>query len=111
MKVLITGGAGYIGSTLTDLLLSENYNVTVIDSLKYNQTSLLHVCNNKNFKLIHDEVIPYVSNSEFLDDFDVIIPLAAIVGAPACDRYKKEATETNYHQIKLIVDNLKSNQQ
>jgi len=110
MKILITGGAGYIGSTLTDLLLSKNYEVTVIDSLKYNQTSLLHVCNNKKFKLIHDEVIPYVSNSEFLNDFDVIIPLAAIVGAPACDRYKKEATETNFYQIKLIVDNLKSNQ-
>ncbi len=110
MKILITGGAGYIGSTLIDLLLSKNYEVTVIDSLKYNQTSLLHVCNNKKFKLIHDEVIPYVSNSEFLNDFDVIIPLAAIVGAPACDRYKKEATETNFYQIKLIVDNLKSNQ-
>lgn len=110
MKILITGGAGYIGSTLTDLLLSNNYSVTVIDNLMYNQTSLLHVCNNKRFKLIHGDIMQYATNREFINQFDIIIPLAAIVGAPACDRYKYQASEVNYHQIKNIVDNLNSNQ-
>ena len=109
-KVLITGGAGYLGSTLTDLLLVNNYDVTVLDTLMYDQTSLLHVCNNKNFKLIHDDVMSYTKNREFIGEFDIIIPLAAIVGAPACDKYVGLATETNFHQIKNIVDNLSDKQ-
>ena len=110
MKVLITGGAGYIGSVLTELLLVNNHNVTVIDSFMYNQISLLHVCNNKNFTLIDDNVMNYVNNKEFINGFDVIIPLAAIVGAPACDANKSLATEINFNQIKSIVNVLNKNQ-
>jgi len=110
MKILITGGAGYIGSTLTDLLLFNNYDVTVIDNLMYDQISLLHVCNNKKFKLIQGNVMDYVVNPEFMGEFDIIIPLAAIVGASACNKHKYLATEVNFTQIKHIVDNLKSNQ-
>ena len=110
MKTLITGGAGYIGSTLTDLLLSNNYDVTVIDNLMYDQTSLLHVCNNKNFKLVHDDVMKYVTNKDYIGQFNIIIPLAAIVGASACEKHKDLATELNYLQIKHIVDNLRENQ-
>jgi len=110
MKILITGGAGYIGSTMTDLLLSNNYDISVIDNLIYDQTSLLHVCNNKKFKLIHDDVMKYVTNRDFINKFDIIIPLAAIVGAPACDKNKELATKLNYEQIKHIVDNLNSSQ-
>lgn len=109
-KILITGGAGYIGSTLTDLLLSNNYNITVLDNLMYDQISLLHVCNNKNFKLIHDDVMKYVVDKDFISQFDIIIPLAAIVGASACDKHKNLATDLNYLQIKHIVDNLNNNQ-
>jgi len=110
MKVLITGGAGYLGSTLTDLLLSNGFEITVVDKLMYDQTSLLHVCNNKNFELIHGDVMDFVSDPEFVKKFDVIIPLAAIVGAPACDSNKALATEVNYKQIQNIVDNLNENQ-
>jgi len=110
MKILITGGAGYIGSTLTDFLLFNNNEVTVIDKLIYDQTSLLHVCNNKNFKLIHDDVMSYVTNRDFINNFEVIIPLAAIVGATACDKNQYLATEVNYNQIQYIVDNLSDNQ-
>ncbi len=110
MKVLITGGAGYIGSTLTDFLLSNNYSVTVIDKLSYDQTSLLHVCNNKRFELIHNDIMKYVTNKSFLNKFDIIIPLAAVVGAPACDKNKDLATILNYKQIKHIVDNINDHQ-
>lgn len=105
-KVLITGGAGYVGSTLTDLLLANNYDVTVVDNLMYDQTSLLHVCNNKNFRLINDDVMKYVIDKKFINQFNIIIPLAAIVGASACENNKELATELNYRQIKYIVDNL-----
>ena len=54
-KVLITGGAGYLGSVLTDLLLTHDYKVTVLDNIMYKQTSLLHLCNEKNFTFIKDK--------------------------------------------------------
>lgn len=110
MNVLITGGAGYIGSLLTELLLLKGYDVTVVDNLSYNQLSLLHVCGNKKFKLISGDVMDYVTNENFINGFDVIIPLAAIVGAGACDKYKNLATEVNFLQIKEIVTRLKKNQ-
>ena len=55
-KILITGGAGYLGSVLANHLLDKNYKVTVLDNLMYNQTSLLHLCGNKNFNLIKGDV-------------------------------------------------------
>ncbi len=109
-KVLITGGAGYLGSVLTEVLLNNDYNVTVFDNLMYKQTSLLHLCNNKDFNFVKGDVTnnkelrPHIVNS------DVIIPLAAIVGAPACDANKKLATAVNYTQIEFIVDNLRRDQ-
>ena len=109
-KILITGGAGYLGSVLANHLLDENYKVTVLDNLMYNQTSLLHLCGQKNFNLIKGDV----TNKELLIDLvnknDIIIPLAAIVGAPACDADKELATKVNFIQIKDIVDNLRDNQ-
>ena len=109
-KVLITGGAGYLGSVLTNYLLDEGYKVTVFDNLMYKQISLLHVCNNENFNLVKGDV----TNKELLINLvsknDIIIPLAAIVGAPACDDDKELATKVNFIQIKDIVDNLRKDQ-
>ena len=99
MKILITGGAGYLGSVLVPKLLDEGYEVTVYDNLLYNQLSLLNVCNNKNFNFIHGDVRDYNSLIEQVDKHDVIIPLAAIVGFPACDRDKHLATSVNYQHI------------
>ena len=109
-NVLITGGAGYLGSVLAEVLLDNGYNVTVFDNLMYKQTSLLHLCDDKNFNFIKGDV---TNKKEFLPQIvnnDVIIPLAAIVGAPACDSNEELATAINYIQIEFIVDNLRKDQ-
>ena len=78
-KVLITGGAGYLGSVLADHLLNENYKVTVLDNLMYKQTSLLHLCGHKNFSLIKGDVTDKSLLIDLVNKNDIIIPLAAIV--------------------------------
>ena len=104
MKILITGGAGYLGSVITEKLLSKGYEVTVLDNLMYNQTSSIIFSHNPNFEFIYGDV----RNSELLEnlvfDFDVIIPLAAIVGFPACDRDKDLATKVNYEHVRYICE-------
>ena len=110
VKVLITGGAGYLGSTATDVLLKNRYKVTVLDNLMYKQTSLLHLCFDKNFNFIEQDVTDFDLLKETIKDYDVIIPLAAIVGGPACDKNKELATKVNFEQIKCIVDNLRDDQ-
>ena len=109
-KVLITGGAGYLGSVLTDLLLAHDYEVTVLDNLMYKQTSLLHLCNDDNFTFIKGDATDKVIVQLLTKENDIIIPLAAIVGAPACDANKELATAINFTQIKNIVDVLRDNQ-
>ena len=102
-NILITGGAGYIGSILTEELLLEGYNVTVLDSLIYNQLSLLGFCHNKKFKFVNGDV----RNTSLLEDVvknaDIIIPLAAIVGMPACKSYPQVAIDVNYKHIVNIL--------
>lgn len=109
-KVLITGGAGYLGSILTELLLHKEYEVTVIDNLLYRQTSPLHLFKYKNYKFIHGDINDKQLLLREVSKNDIIIPLAAIVGAPACDAYPALATDTNYLQIQHIVDNLSKDQ-
>jgi|TARA_Y100000310_G_scaffold338112_1_gene426887 nucleoside-diphosphate-sugar epimerase len=109
-NVLITGGAGYLGSTLTELLLDKGYVVTVLDNLMYKQTSLLHLCSNTNFKFIKGDVIDFELLKKLIPEYDIIIPLAAIVGAPACDSNKDLAIKVNYTQIQVIVDMLRKDQ-
>tara|TARA_R110002049_G_scaffold119818_2_gene274145 strand:+ start:1159 stop:2100 length:942 start_codon:yes stop_codon:yes gene_type:complete len=109
-KVLITGGAGYLGSVMTKELLTNNYEVTVLDNLVYKQTSLLHVCNDSNFNLVKGDVTDKELLKSLVRDADIIIPLAAIVGAPACDANKELATAINFTQIKTIVDMLRVDQ-
>jgi len=109
-KVLITGGAGYLGSVLTELLLDHDYKVTVLDSIMYKQTSLLHLCNEKNFTFIKGDVTDKDILQILTKENDIIIPLAAIVGAPACDANQDLATAINFTQIKNIVDVLRDDQ-
>ena len=83
-RILVTGGAGYIGSILVPILLKKGYEVTVIDNLMYDQISLLECCTNLKFDFIKGDICDYDLIDEVIPNFDVIIPLAAIVGAPAC---------------------------
>ena len=109
MKILITGGAGYIGSMLCEYLLNEGHEVTVIDTFLYSRNSLNSYYANKKFNVISMDVRD--SNiKEHLISHDIIIPLAALVGAPLCNFKKQEALEVNYDSVKYIVDNISKNQ-
>jgi len=103
MKILITGGAGYLGSVLTGTLLNKGYSVTVLDKLLFNQTSLLQYTSNPNFKFIYGDVRNVTELEKLCKEADVIIPLAAIVGFPACAQDPKLAKEINFDQIVNIV--------
>lgn len=85
-KVLITGGAGYIGSILVPRLLSEGYQVTVIDNFMYGQDSLLDCCINENLKIIRGDARNSKTLQKELKDKDWIIPLACLTGAPVCEK-------------------------
>jgi nucleoside-diphosphate-sugar epimerase len=102
MKVLITGGAGYLGSVLCEHLLDAGHQVKVVDNLLYGQPSLFHFCANPDFDFIMGDARDEELMATLLKDADVIIPLAAIVGAKACDRDKYMATSINFEAVKLL---------
>lgn len=103
-KVLITGGAGYLGSTLAEYLLINGYEVTVLDNLMYKQLSVLHLFKRDKFKFIKGDVRNTSMLQKLVQEYDVIIPLAAIVGMPACRDNPQLAIDVNYLHIKAIVD-------
>ena len=109
-RILITGGAGYIGSILTPLLLKSNYPVTVLDNLSFNQNSLLECCYNNNFNFIKGDICDYNLMNNILPKFDLIIMLACIVGAPACDKNPLLTQIVNYDAHLNIINNITSNQ-
>jgi nucleoside-diphosphate-sugar epimerase len=110
MKVLITGGAGYLGSTLAEYLLINGYEVTVLDNLMYKQLSVLHLFKRDKFKFIKGDVRNTSKLQRLVSEHDVIIPLAAIVGMPACRDNPQLAIDVNYLHIKAIVDVLRDDQ-
>ena len=101
-KVLITGGAGYIGSMLATELISLGHEVTVVDLLKYDKSSLNHLYSSKKFKLIIKDIRNKNLIKKLLKKNEYIIPLAALVGAPLCEKNKFAATSTNLTAIKNI---------
>ena len=101
IKILITGGAGYIGSMLSTKLVFLGYEVSVLDSLVYSKSSLNHLHIYKNFKLIHGDVRDKKLIKKIIKKFDFIIPLAALVGAPLCAKHKKLAIDINLNSIQF----------
>lgn len=101
-KILVTGGAGYLGSVLCEHLLDAGYEVTVLDNLLYKQRSLFHLMINPKFEFVFGDVRNKGLMSQLLKGADIIIPLAAVVGAPACDRDPELAKSVNLDAIKLL---------
>jgi nucleoside-diphosphate-sugar epimerase len=110
MKVLITGGAGYLGSNLTRHLLEVGYSVTVLDNLMYDQVTLLHLFGNPKFQFELGDVRDKKLLQELVGLNDVIIPLAAIVGMPACKANPELTVAVNYQQVADIVEVLRDDQ-
>ncbi len=110
MKILVTGGAGYIGSVLVPFLLRKGYDVTVLDNFFYSQTSLLDCCHNKKLSVVRGDVRDSSLMKRLLRDVDIVIPLAALVGAPLCDMMPNEAKAVNYDAVKLLLKLRSKNQ-
>ena len=110
MKILLTGGAGYIGSVLCERLLEAGHHVTAIDNLLYHQNGPFHLCANSCFEFVRGDARDRESMRRLVAHADVLIPLAAIVGAPACDRDHWQAREVNLEAIQLLNE-LRSPQQ
>lgn len=110
INVLVTGGAGYIGSTLVPALLDRGLSVTVVDNFMYGQDSLAAVCYHPHFSLVRGDVRSMETMRPLVRDADIIIPLAALVGAPLCDRDPIAATTTNLHAIVEMLDHVSRDQ-
>ena len=109
-NVLVTGGAGYLGSTLVPALLERGFAVTVVDNFMYGQDSLAAVCYHPGFSLVRGDVRSMDTMRPLVARADIIIPLAARVGAPLCDRDPVAATSTNLQAIADMLDHLSRDQ-
>ena len=106
-KVLITGGAGYLGSVLTEVLLGKDYQVTILDNLIYKQTSVAPFSHHPNFDFVFGDVTSELLLKSLVETHDIIIPLAAIVGMPACKAQPELTVKVNYEQVKNITKDQK----
>lgn len=102
VHVLVTGAAGYIGSILCEHLLDAGYQVTAVDNLMYGQHSLLHLCGTARFEFVFGDVRDEGLMRGIVKDADVLIPLAAVVGAMACDRDPWLARSVNLEAVRLL---------
>jgi nucleoside-diphosphate-sugar epimerase len=110
-NILVTGGAGYIGSTLVPDLLSKKHKVTVVDNFMYDQTSLATSIRDRNFEIIFGDVRDESLMKKLVSKADIIIPLAAIVGAPACDKDPVTAQSINKDSILWLLKQVSKSQQ
>lgn len=102
MKVLITGGAGYLGSVLAERLLHGGHRVTVVDNLMFGQPGMFHLCAKSDFDFINGDARDEALLKRLLKDVDVIIPLAAVVGAPASGKDPWLTTSVNLDAIQML---------
>lgn len=110
LNILVTGGAGYLGSILVPSLLGLGHKVTVIDNFMYKQTSLNNVAYHPNFQIINGDVRIKDTIAPLLKSADVIIPLAAFVGAPLCNKDPIGASLINHDAITMMLDNISKKQ-
>jgi nucleoside-diphosphate-sugar epimerase len=109
-KILVTGGAGYIGSTLVPSLLEAGHHVTVLDNFLYRQNSLAHVCHHSQFNVVRGDIRVEATLRPLLAAADIVIPLAALVGAPLCDADPVGAASVNHDAIVMMLKYLSKNQ-
>ena len=109
-KILITGGAGYLGSVMVPLFLHAGHSVTVLDNFMYGQTGLAGVCHHPRFDVIEGDARIEATVKPLVKDADIVIPLAALVGAPICDKRPEDATSTNLDAVGMLVGMLAKDQ-
>lgn len=102
-NILVTGGAGYLGSIAVPDLLAAGHKVTVLDNFLYGQSSLNHVCNDPNFSVVRGDIRVEKIMKPLLEKADIVIPLAALVGAPICNQDPVGATTINHDAITLML--------
>ena len=102
-KILVTGGAGYLGSVLVPTLLRLGHEVTVLDNFMFSPTSLLECCRYDNFEVFRGDARDKALIDKLVSDKDVIIPLAALVGAPLCNRDTIGAETINTGAIRIAT--------
>ena len=103
MKILVTGGAGYIGAVLVPHLLDEGHEVTVLDNFVYGQASLLDCCHNPRLSIVRGDARNEGLVTDLVRKTDVILPLACLTGAPLCDTYPLEARSVSLDAVALIL--------
>ena len=103
IHILVTGGAGYLGSTMVPDLLRAGHKVTVLDNFMFRQASLNHVCYDPNFAVVRGDIRVESVIAPLLRTADIVIPLAALVGAPLCTLDPVGATTTNHDAIALML--------
>ena len=104
MHVLVTGGAGYLGSVLVPALLAEGYQVTVVDNFRYGQASLLDCCHHQGLTIIRGDARDRSLMTDCLERAEAIIPLACLTGAPLCDQKPEEAKGVNLDAIAMLLE-------
>jgi nucleoside-diphosphate-sugar epimerase len=109
-NILVTGGAGYLGSTMVPDLLAAGHKVTVLDNFMFKQTSLNHSCFHANFSVVKGDIRIESVLTPLMKKADVIIPLAALVGAPLCSLDPVGATTINHDAITLMLKHLSKEQ-
>lgn len=108
--ILVTGGAGYLGSTMVPELLAAGHKVTVLDNFMFRQNSLAHVCYHPHFNVVKGDIRVENDILPLLKKAEIIIPLAALVGAPLCNKDPIGATTTNHDAILMMLKNLSQEQ-
>jgi len=102
MKILITGGAGYLGSIIVPTLLAQGHEVTVLDNFYFGQNSLLDCCHYDTFNVVRGDAREESIVKPLVAKADVIIPLAALVGVPLCNTDQIATTTTNQNAVEMI---------